>query len=199
MQVFPKCTKILGYPDPEARKDLWATPRAPIGIAKEYHNHIFLLYWKGKPFTIFAQDVPKDVAIEYALGPAFSIPPPLLICCKGDNILETLSLMDNSYVSIASPLSWMELEKTSPGQISPTQAEAVVEYIAKENRHWFEDERSQRVVNALPRIFPEGTIILYELLQNAADSGACVFRTKKATFSEESGRPFGVNQATLSE
>lgn len=27
----------------------------------------------------------------------------------------------------------------------------------------------------------------------------CVFRTKKATLSEESGRPFGVNQATLSE
>jgi len=183
--VYPRCTKILGYPDPEVRKDLWAKARAPLGIAEEYHNQIFLLYWKGKPILIVTQDVPADAAVAYATGPAFSIPPPLLIVCSGETNLKALVPKNNSYIFIDSPLPWSELEMMTPGQISLAQAEAIIENIATENRRWFQDERSQRVVNALPRIFPEGTVILYELLQNATDSCAtrCAFRIENNALS----------------
>jgi hypothetical protein len=169
---LPKRLKNLGYPEPECRRDLWATPRAAIGLPGEYRDLVSLLYWKGRPRAVISHDVPTGAVFDYALGPAFDAAPPLLIFCDSDTISETLALVGSSYKRIDAPAPWTEIEKMPAGQISAEQAESVIAEIARENRRWFEDERSQRIVGALPRIFPEGTVILYELLQNATDSDA---------------------------
>ena len=102
----------------------------------------------------------------------------------------------NQFHATDSPPLWEQVLSEPSGRISPTQATRVIQEVAEGNRSWFQDGRSKMVLGVLPRIFPEGTVILYELLQNAADSGAseAAFRLDSDTLLfSHNGYPFTEN------
>ena len=172
LPFFPKELEVFGYQGPQVRKDLWAEPRAAIGIDNKWQSDLSLFYWKGRPLIAIANNIPKLELIAYALGQAFKVPPPLLIICDGDQLLETQRLQDGAYATISAPVAFADIDSLPPGMISELQATNIVQSIWKRNSEWLENSLSQAIVGTLPRIFPEGTLILYELLQNAADAQA---------------------------
>lgn len=162
----------VGFPSPSERRDLWTHPRAPIGLDAEHSSDTWLIYYEGRVLAAVTDGVPEEATLAYLTGPAFDPPPPAAIQLSGHHSPRALIWGADCYSSAPNLPTWQELVQLPAGQVSRAQAEDVLRQIAEENRTWYADERSQRVLGVLPRIFPEGTVILYELLQNAADSGA---------------------------
>jgi hypothetical protein len=164
----------FGFPDRE-RRDVWTVPWSPLGLQD---GALCLLYWKGRPRAVVADTgsvSAKDVE-GYALGPAFEQSPPVIVLSRQGEI-QAMELKGSSYALAGRVPLWDDVLKKEPGRVSAAQAEAVVEEVAEYNREWYEHPNSQAIAGAVPRIFPEGTAIVYELLQNAADCGA-----KRAAF-----------------
>lgn len=159
----------FGFPEKE-RRDIWTEPRSSLGLQD---GSLRLLYWEGRPRAVVAdaEYTPPEDVIAYALGPAFDRSPPVIVLSRQEEVLAVELQGDEYAVSPRVPV-WDEVLAKSPGCVSAAQAEAVVQGVARANREWYEDPKSQAVVGAVPRIFPEGTAIVYELLQNAADCGA---------------------------
>ena len=171
----------LGYPSRLERKDLWARPRAALGLPSPAPDCIEVVYWEGFPHTVVACGIEPQVVLAYVTGPAFSQPPPVALVFDGSGNARTFEYDGDTFHAVATVSPWNETLAKPPGRISPIQATKVIQEVAEGNRNWFRDSRSKKVVGVLPRIFPEGTVVLYELLQNAADSGA-----SEAAFSLES-------------
>ena len=162
----------LGYPSRVDRKDLWTKPRAALGVPKPGSDCIEVVYWAGFPRAVVAYGIQPEVLLAYVTGPAFSQPPPVLLVFDASGNAKGLKRNGNQFHAAATVPLWKQTLSEPPGRISPIQATRVIQEVAEGNRNWFQDGRSKMVLGVLPRIFPEGTVILYELLQNAADSGA---------------------------
>ena len=173
----------LGYPSRVDRKDLWTKPRAPRGVSNMESDCIEVVYWEGFPRAVVAHDIKPEGVLAYVKGPAFSQPPPVALVFDGSGNAKSFKRDGNQFHAVATAPLWKETLSEPSGRISPTQAAKVVQEIAEGNQTWFQNDRSKKVVGVLPRIFPEGTVILYELLQNAADSGAseAAFRLESDT------------------
>ena len=186
----------LGYPSPRDRKDLWAKPRAALGISKAEGECIQVVYWEGFPRAVVAHGIQSETVLAYARGPAFSQPPPVVLVFDDSGNVEAFKREEYQFRVASSAPVWKRTIAEPPGFISSHQAANVIRDIAEGNRNWFQDYRSKRVVGVLPRIFPEGTVILYELLQNAADSGAtsAAFRVESdSLLFLHDGNPFTEN------
>ena len=168
----------LGYPPRTDRKDLWVKPRAALGLPSLESDRIEVVYWNGLPRTVVGWGIRPQVVLAYATGPAFGLPPPVSLVFDGSGNATAFEYDGNQFSVAAAAPYWKETLTKPPGGISPIQANKVIQEVAEGNRNWFLDSRSKKVVGVLPRIFPEGTVVLYELLQNATDSGAseAVFR-----------------------
>ena len=186
----------LGYPSHVDRKDLWTKPRAALGVPNPGADCIEVVYWGGFPRSVVACGLQPDVVIAYAIGPAFSQPPPVTLVFDGSGHLKVLKRGGDRFHEDSTPPSWKETLAEPPGCLSPIQATKVIQEVARGNLNWLQDSRSKKVVGVLPRIFPEGTVVLYELLQNASDSGAreAAFQLESETliFSHD-GNPFTEN------
>ena len=186
----------LGYPSRLDRKDLWTKPRAALGISKTESKSIEVAYWEGLPRAVVACGIQAKDVLAYLTGCAFSQAPPVALVFDGSGTVATFTREENEFHPAANPSDWKRTLAEPPGCISPIQADKVIQKIADGNRQWFRDSRSKKVVGVLPRIFPEGTVVLYELLQNAADSGAgkAAFRLENdcLLFSHD-GNPFTEN------
>jgi hypothetical protein len=169
---FPRQLYKIGYQDPSIRRDLWAQPRVPLGLEPKWTTRVSLFYHRGRPRLVVGNSIPTQVLMNYATGPAFKVPPAAVIACDGDEVRETLIFQDGEYKDRAKLLSFGELAGLWFGETSRQQAIAIVTSINDRNSKWLNNPLSQAIVGALPRIFPGGTLILYELLQNAADAGA---------------------------
>ena len=188
--------KELGYPSRVDRKDLWTKPRAALGISKPESSCLEVVYWEGCPRSVVACGVPPKVVLDYMTGPAFSQPPPVALVFDDSGDVETFKCEGNQFHAGTAAPDWERTLAEPSGRISPTQAAKVIQEVAEGHRQWFQNPLSEKVVGVLPRIFPEGTAALYELLQNAADSGA-----SRAAFRLESdillflhdGNPFTEN------
>ena len=188
--------KELGYPSRVDRKDLWTKPRAALGISKPESSCLEVVYWEGCPRSVVVCGVPPKVVLDYMTGPAFSQPPPVALVFDDSGCVETFKCEGNQFHAVTAAPDWERTLTGPPGRISPTQAARVIKEVAEGNRQWFQNPRSERVVGVLPRIFPEGTVALYELLQNAADSGAsrAAFRLESDTLLFlHDGEPFTEN------
>ena len=186
----------LGFPSRVDRQDLWTKPRAALGVPKPGSDCIEVVYWAGFPRAVVACGIQPEVVLAYVTGPAFSQPPPVLLVFGGSGNAKGLKRDGNQFHPVATVPLWKQTLSEPPGRISPIQATRVIQEIAEGNRNWFQDIRSKKVVGVLPRIFPEGTVILYELLQNAADSGAseAAFRLESDTLLfSHNGFPFTEN------
>ncbi len=172
----------LNYPSRIERKDLWIRPRAPLGVSKAESGHIEIVYWEGVPRSVVACGVQPEIVLDYIAGPAFGQPPPVALVVDHAGNVETFKYEGNQFHAAATAPDWERTLVEPPGRISPTQAVRVIQEVSEHNRKWFQNPLSKKVVGVLPRIFPEGTVALYELLQNAADSGA-----SRAAFRLESG------------
>ena len=162
----------LGYPSEVDRKDLWSTPRAALRIPDPESGCIKVVYCKGLPRAIVSYGIPPNDVLDYVTGPAFSRPPPVALAFDDAGEVRVFRHQGDQFREATVAPNWNQTLVETPGCISTSQAERVIEKIADGNREWFQDSRSKKVVGVLPRIFPEGTVVLYELLQNAADSGA---------------------------
>ena len=162
----------LGYPSRFSRKDLWIKPRKALGVSKQKSESIEVVYWKGLPRAVVSCGIPTKNVLAYVTGPAFSQAPPVALLFNETGNVEAFMREGNEFHSAATTPDWKRTLAEPPGQISPAQAATVIEEIAASHRKWFQEPLSKRVVGVLPMIFPEGTVVLYELLQNAADSGA---------------------------
>ena len=162
----------LGYPSRVDRKDLWTKPRAALGVPNPGLDCIEVVYWGGFPRAIVACGIQPDVVLDYATGPAFGQPPPVAIVFDDSGNAKAFRRHGNQFQAVARAPLWEQTLAEPPGRISLIQAKKVIQKVAEGNRLWFQDSRSKKVVGVLPRIFPEGTVAIYELLQNAADSGA---------------------------
>ena len=111
----------------------------------------------------------------------FAQPPPLALVFDVSGKAKAFKFEEAHFQELPTAPSWKETLVGFPGRVSSTQATQAIREIADENREWLQNSRSRKVVGVLPRIFPEETVVLYELLQNAADSGAT-----EAAFSLES-------------
>lgn len=188
--------KELGYPSRMARKDLWTKPRVALGISKPESSCLEVVYWKGCPRSVVACGVPPKVVLDYMTGPAFSQPPPVALVFDNSGYVETFKCQGNQFHAVTAAPDWERTLTELPGRISPTQAATVIQEVAEGHRQWFKNPLSERVVGVLPRIFPEGTVALYELLQNAADSDAsrAAFRLESDTLLFlHDGNPFTEN------
>ena len=194
--IVERSLQRLGYPSRVERKDLWTRPRAALGVSKPESDCIEVVYWEGLPRAVVAYGIQREVVLDYMTGPAFSQPPPVALVFDNSGTVETFTRGRNAYHLAATAPDWERTLAEHPGRISPTQASKVIQEVTGGNRKWFQDPRSEKVVGVLHKIFPEGTVALYELLQNAADSGA-----SKAAFRLESdtllflhdGNPFTEN------
>ena len=168
----------LGYPPRTDRKDLWVKPRAALGLPSAESDRFEVVYWEGLPRTVVGWGIQPQVVLAYATGPAFRLPPPVALVFDGSGNARAFEYDGKQFCASATAPHWKQTLAKPPGCISPIQASKVIREVAEGNRNWFRDSRSKKVVGVLPRIFPEGTVVLYELLQNAADSGAseAVFR-----------------------
>ena len=186
----------LGYPSRVDRKDLWTKPRAAFGVPDPELDCIEVVYWGGFPRAVVAYGIRPEVVLAYVTGPAFIQPPPVALVFDGSGNARAFRCDGNQFHAAANAPVWKQMLSEPPGRISPIQATRVIQEVAEGNRNWFQDIRSKKVVGVLPRLFPEGTVILYELLQNAADSGAseAAFRLESDTllFSHD-GFPFTEN------
>ena len=162
----------LGYPSRVGRKDLWTKPRAALGVSNPESACIEAVYWKGFPRSVVARGIRPEIVLAYVTGPAFSRSPPVALAFDRSGHVKAFRLDGEQFHEIATAPNWKQTLSEPHGLISKNQAGRVIEEIAEGNRKWLQDARSKRVVGVLPRIFPEGTVVLYELLQNAADSGA---------------------------
>ncbi len=173
----------LGYPSRVARKDLWSKPRAALGVPDLVSGCIEVVYWEGLPRAVVGSGIQSEVVLDYVTGPASSQPPPVALVFDGYGHATAFKLNGNRFYATTTAPSWEQTLEEPPGCISPSQATKVIQEVADGNRKWFQDSRSKKVVGVLPRIFPEGTVVLYELLQNAADSGAseAAFRLESNT------------------
>ena len=188
--------KELGYPSRMDRKDLWTKPRVALGISKPESSCLEVVYWKGCPRSVVACGVPPKVVLDYMTGPAFSQPPPVALVFDNSGYVETFKCQRNQFHAVTAAPDWERTLTEPPGRISPTQAATVIQEVAEGHRQWFQNPLSERVVGVLPRIFPEGTVALYELLQNAADSDAsrAAFRLESDTLLFlHDGNPFTEN------
>ena len=186
----------LGYPSRVDRNDLWTTPRAALGAPNTESHCIEVVYWEGFPRAVVAYGVQPEAVLDYVTGPAFTLPPPVAIVFEGSGNATGFKRDGNQFHATDSPPLWEQVLSEPSGRISPTQATRVIQEVAEGNRSWFQDGRSKMVLGVLPRIFPEGTVILYELLQNAADSGAseAAFRLDSDTLLfSHNGYPFTEN------
>ena len=174
-EAYPdvECTlQRLNYPSRVGRKDLWIKPRAALGVSKPESKCIEVVYWEGLPRAVVTCGIQSKVVLAYVTGPAFSQSPPVALVFNGSGDAEAFMREGNRFHPVATAPDWERTLAEPPGRISPNQANKVIQEVAEGNRKWFQDPRSEKVVGVLPRIFPEGTVALYELLQNAADSGA---------------------------
>lgn len=162
----------LNYPCRIERKDLWIRPRAPVGISEAESEFTEVVYWKGFPRSVVACGIQPEIVLDYMAGPAFSQPPPVALVFDDAGNVETFKYEGNQFHAAAAPPDWEGTLAEPPGRISPTQAVRVIQEVSEDKQEWFQNPLSKKVVGVLPRIFPEGTVALYELLQNAADSGA---------------------------
>ena len=187
---------LLGYPSRVDRQDLWTKPRAALGVPNPELDCIQVLYWGGFPRAVVAFGTQPEVVLAYVTGPAFIQPPPVALVFDGSGNVRVFKRDGNQFHAAATAPVWKQMLSEPPGRISPVQATRVIQEVAEGNRNWFQDIRSKKVVGVLPRIFPEGTVILYELLQNAADSGAseAAFRLESDTLLfSHNGFPFTEN------
>ena len=186
----------LGYPSRSDRQDLWTKPRAALGVPKLESDCIEVVYWEGFPRAAVACGIRPEVVLDYVTGPAFSHPPPVALAFDGSGNTKAFKWNENGFQAVANPPSWKRTLAELPGHVSASQATKVIQAVAGGNRKWLQDSRSKKVVGVLPRIFPEETVVLYELLQNAADSGAteAAFQLESETllFSHD-GFPFTEN------
>ena len=186
----------LGYPSRSDRRDLWTKPRAALGVPNLESDCIEVVYWEGFPRAAVACGIRPEVVLDYVTGPAFSHPPPVALAFDGSGNTKVFKWDENDFQAVANSPSWERTLAELPGHVSTAQATKVIQAVAEGNRKWLQDSRSKRVVGVLPRIFPEETVVLYELLQNAADSGAteAAFRLESETllFSHD-GFPFTEN------
>ncbi|MCY3992497.1 MAG: DUF3883 domain-containing protein [Caldilineaceae bacterium] len=162
----------LNYPSRLERKDLWIRPRAPIGISEAESEYIEIVYWEGLPRSVIGCGVQPEIVLEYITGPAFSQPPPVALVVDSAGNIETFRQEGNQFHAAGTVPDWEETLAEPPGHISSSQAVRVIQEVSEDKQEWFQNPLSKKVVGVLPRIFPEGTVALYELLQNAADSGA---------------------------
>ena len=162
----------LGYPSRVDRKDLWTKPRAALGIAKPDSDCIEVVNWQGFPRAVVACGLQPRIVLDYVMGPAFSQPPPAAFVFDGSGNVMAFRHDGSDFHATSNPPIWEQTLSDPAGCISALQATKVIEEVAEGNRKWFQNFRSKKIVGVLPRIFPEGTVVLYELLQNAADSGA---------------------------
>ena len=177
-----ECTlKRLGYPSHSDYPNLWIRPRAALGVPHSASESIEVVYWKGFPRAVVTWGLHPDAVREYITGPAFAQPPPVALVFEVSGKARAFKFEEDSFQEIATVPSWKETLVEPRGRVSSTQATQVIHAIAEGNRIWLQDSRSRKVVGVLPRIFPEETVVLYELLQNAVDSGAT-----KATFQLDS-------------
>ena len=172
LNAVERTLRRLGYPSRLDRKDLWTKPRAALGVPNPESDCIEVVYWAGFPRAVVACGIQASVALDYVQGSAFSQPPPMVLIFDSSGNARSFKYDGNVFHAAASVPHWQQTLAEPPGCISPIQATRVIQEVAEGNRNWFRDSRSQKVVGVLPRIFPEGTVVLYELLQNAADSGA---------------------------
>ena len=186
----------LGYPSRSDRKDLWTKPRAALGTPSADSDCIEVVYWEGFPRAAVASGIRPEAVLDYVMGPAFSHPPPAALAFDGSGNPKAFKWDGNGFQAVANPPSWKRTLAELPGHVSASQATEVIQAVAAGNRKWLQDSRSKKVVGVLPRIFPEETVVLYELLQNAADSGAteAAFQLESETliFSHD-GFPFTEN------
>ena len=186
----------LDYPSRVDRKDLWVSPRATLGISLPESACIEVVYWEGFPRSVVACGIQPEVVLDYITGPAFSQSPPVALVVEDSGNVGIFKCEGNQFHAATTAPDWEQTLTEPHGRVSPAQARKIVQEVAEDNREWFQNPKSEKVVGVLPRIFPEGTVALYELLQNAADSGA-----GKATFRLESdtllflhdGSPFTEN------
>ena len=162
----------LGYPSRLDQTHLWTIPRAAIGIPTWESDCVEVVYWEGLPRAVVSWGTEPEAVLEYAAGSAFCQPPPVALVFGESGTLEAFKWEESGFQTIPGAPSWNQTLAKPPGHVSLTQANAVIQAVAEGNRNWLEDSRSRKVIGALPRIFPEETVVLYELLQNAADSGA---------------------------
>ena len=167
-----RALRQLGYPPEVDRKDLWSTPRAPLGVPNRESGCIKVAYFEGLPRAVVSFGIrPKDL-LDYVTGPEFSRPPSVALAFDDAGEAKVFTREADQFREASVAPNWKQTLVETPGCISPSQAKRVIEAVADSNREWFQDSRSKKVVGVLPRIFPEGTVVLYELLQNASDSGA---------------------------
>ena len=186
----------LGYPPRTDRNDLWVKPRAALGLPSVGLDRIEVVYWEGLPRTIVGWGIQPQDVLTYATGPAFELPPPVSLVFDGSGNATAFEYDGIQFSASATAPHWNQTLVKPPGCISPIQANKVIQEVAEGNEDWFRDSRSKKVVGVLPRIFPEGTVVLYELLQNAADSGAseAVFRLEsESLLFLNNGFPFTEN------
>ena len=186
----------LNYPCRIERKDLWIRPRATLGISKAESKYIEIVYWEGLPRSVIGCGVQPEIVLDYITGPAFSQPPPVALVVDSAGNIETFKQKGNQFHAAATVPDWEETLAEPPGHISPSQAVRIIQEVSEDKKEWFQNPLSKKVVGVLPRIFPEGTVALYELLQNAADSGAsrAAFRLDSDTLLFfHDGNPFTEN------
>ena len=173
----------LGYPSRSDRKDLWIKPRAAFGAPSADSDCIEVVYWEGFPRAAVARGIRPEAVLDYVMGPAFSHPPPVALAFDSYGNTKAFKWNENGFQAVANPPSWKRILAELPGHISVSRATEVILAVAEGNRKWLQNSRSKKVVRVLPRIFPEETVVLYELLQNAADSDAteAAFRLESET------------------
>ena len=164
--------KQLGYPSRVDRKDLWTKPRAALGISKPESSCVEVVYCEGLPRAVVASGLQSKKLLAYVTGSAFSQAPPVVLSFDGTEGIEAFMRVGDGFYLVNHAPDWEQTLAEPPGRVSQIQSVKVIQEVAEGNRKWFQDPRSENVVGVLPRIFPEWTAALYELLQNAADSGA---------------------------
>ena len=131
-----------------------------------------LLYFEQLPRICFVIGGNQNEFIDYFLNKRLFTNPPKWIFLRNNLIEKAFKYEYGKYKLFSNNVDWNEIKYSPPIEITKSCAKKIVEKIYEENESWLNNEKSKRAVQAIPRIFAEPTVLIYELIQNAFDADA---------------------------
>lgn len=142
---------------------------------KEIDGEFNFLYYNQLPRIAYIRNGNKDAIKGYFLDKNLFIQPPIWVINSNDDSLTILKYMNDTYSVHLNEIDWDEVKHSRPIQITENLARIIVKGICNRNSRWLfgeNSELSKAAIRAIPRIFPESTTLIYELIQNAFDAKA---------------------------
>lgn len=146
-------------------------------LQKHFHSidkavDIHFLYYDRLPKIAFINNNAIDKVIEYFLNEKMFLKPPKLVVVELNDSYSILEYSNKSYLEFKGTIDNMALNEVEPIELTEDCAKNIVYNIYEENFSWLNDPKSKRAISAIPRIFSEPSVIIFELIQNAYDSNA---------------------------